>query len=126
MPANQNKQVARIIKLWLPVIVCMGIIFSASSIPGRKIPPLFPFQGSIFHLVVYAMLAYFFSRALKNTYTNILPAKIIFCAIVFGVIYGITDEWHQAFVPARSVSGLDLFIDGISSFVGTMVNRWLK
>ncbi len=118
-----DKYRLKIIRLWLPVLVCMGIIFYASSLPGSDIPSLFPFQETAYHLLLYLILALFFSRALKNTYTDIASLKIILVTILFGIVYGITDELHQAFVPDRTVSGLDVIIDGIGSFVGSLIYR---
>ena len=121
-----DKSGLRMIKLWLPVLVCMGIIFYASSLPGSDIPPLFPFQDIAFHILIYLILALFFSHALKNTYTDIALSKVILLTIIFGIVYGITDELHQAFVPDRTASGLDVIIDGIGSFIGSIVYRWPK
>jgi len=122
MPANiQNKPRDDIVKSWLPVLVFMGLIFYASSIPGSDIPSLFPFQDVVFHLSVYLMLAFFFSRALRNTYPNFTVSRVILITILFGVFYGMTDEFHQAFVPLRTCSGFDLFIDGVGSLIGSLI-----
>lgn len=123
MPVNNpNKQI--FIRFWLPVLLCMGFIFYTSSIPGEKIPGLFPLQDIAFHTFVYSVMACFFARALKNTYLNITQLKIIIFTIVFGFIYGISDELHQAFVPYRTVSGFDVFIDSLGSFAGSLIYRW--
>ena len=125
MPASHSSnRSVRFVKLWLPVLLCMGIIFIASSIPGNKIPPLFVFQDIAFHFMVYLILAWFFSRALKNTYSNISTTKIIFFSIMFGVIYGLSDEFHQTFVLGRTVSGFDVFIDSLGSIIGSLIYQW--
>lgn len=104
----------------------MGFIFFVSSRPQRDIPPLFPFQDVVYHTLVYLILALYFSRALKNTNPNIPALNLIIFTIIFGVVYGITDEFHQSFVPGRSVSGFDVFIDAIGSTAGGIIYRWLK
>jgi VanZ family protein len=114
----------KIVRFWLPVATCMGFIFYASSIPGSDIPPLFPGQDIVFHFVIYMALAYFFSRALKNT-ADISAKKVFIFTLIFGVLYAISDEIHQAFVPLRSVSGFDVFIDGCGTFAGSLIRRWL-
>ncbi len=122
MPANiQNKPNNDIVKSWLPVLVFMGLIFYASSTPGSDIPSLFPFQDAVFHLSVYLILAFFFSRALRNTYPNITVSRIILITVLFGVFYGMTDEFHQLFVPLRTCSGSDLFVDGMGSVIGSLI-----
>lgn len=122
MPARtQNKLISNLIILWFPVLVFMGLIFHISSFPGSEIPSVFPFQDILFHFFVYLMLAFFFSRAMQRTYPNITTAKIILVTLIFGTFYGLTDEFHQAFVPLRSCSGLDLLIDSLGSIAGSLV-----
>lgn len=122
MPVSSIK----LIKVWLPVLVCMGLIFYASSISGKDIPSLFPFQEIAFHLVVYSILGLYFSRASRNTCPNIVVSKIIVFTIIFGIIYGISDEFHQAFVSYRTVSGFDVFIDSVGTFLGGLIQSRIK
>jgi VanZ family protein len=128
MPAKINKfnfdnKISRWINLWFPVLICMGLIFYFSSLPGSAIPHLFLFQNVVFHLLAYAALAYFFSRALKNTYAGLRLLKIIFFTVLFGMSYGITDELHQLFVPGRLSSVSDVFMDAVGSFLGSLLYR---
>lgn len=121
MPAHtQSKLINNFIVLWFPVLVFMVLIFRISSFPGSEIPSVFPFQDIAFHFFVYLMLAFFFSRAMQHTYPNITTAKIILVTLIFGTFYGLTDELHQALVPLRACSGLDLFIDSLGSIAGSL------
>ncbi|NOY54080.1 MAG: VanZ family protein [Deltaproteobacteria bacterium] len=47
--------------------------------------------------------------------------------ILIVVLYGISDEWHQSFVPGRSVEALDVFADalgGVSAVIfGNVADR---
>lgn len=127
MPVSlSSNRTIRFVKLWLPVLLCMGIIFIASSIPANKIPSLFAFQDVAFHFMAYLILAWFFSQALKNTYSKIATTKIFFITIIFGFIYGLSDEFHQAFIPNRTVSGLDVSVDTIGSIIGGLIYKWLR
>ncbi|MBU0709771.1 MAG: VanZ family protein [Candidatus Omnitrophica bacterium] len=124
MVANQRSdRKLVIIKFWIPVFLCMLVIFILSSIPGSQIPSIFLFQDLVFHIFIYFVLAWFFARALKNTYPDMRFAKVIIYTAIFGVIYGISDEFHQAFVPYRYFSGMDMLFNGIGSLVGGLVNR---
>lgn len=126
MCANRkNKNLTKLIKFWLPVLVCMGFIFYFSSIPATDIPSLFPFQDVLFHIVIYAITAYFFARALKNTYSKLSSARVVYITVFFGIIYGLSDEFHQIFVTNRCASGFDLFIDGVGSFMGSLSHTFL-
>lgn len=124
MPANKHyQQIARIIKYWLPVLLCMVFIFYTSSLPGDDLPELFAFQNIVYHILVYLILGVLCSRAIKKSSSGIKPVKIILYTVVFGVFYGLTDELHQAFVPYRCASGFDIFIDGIGSSLGSFIYR---
>jgi len=113
---------AKIIKFWLPVLFSMGFIFYGSSIPGTNIPSIIPSQNIIYHLGVFLVLAFFFKRALKNT-SQLTSAKLIVFTLIFGIIYAFTDEFHQAFVPNRTVSGFDVFIDTLGVILGSSIYR---
>ena len=113
----------RIIAFWFPVIGCMGWIFYTSSIPGTDIPPLFPYQDIVYHGITFLILAYFFARALKNTYSKISARQLVIVTFLFGMMYGISDELHQVFTPNRTASGFDVFIDSIGTFIGGLIWR---
>jgi len=121
-----TKDLNKIIYLWLPVLVCAGLIFIASSFPAPEIPGVFPYQDIAFHFIAYLFLALFFARALKNSNTSIKILKLLIFTFIFTVFYGISDEFHQMFVPGRSVSGFDVFIDGIGGFCGGLVYIWRR
>jgi VanZ family protein len=128
MPASTKSNITlpRRAGLWSPVILSMVFIFYVSSIPGKNIPGLFPYQDIVFHAAVYSVLAFFFARALKNTSTGISAARLVIFSMAFACIYGITDELHQAFVPYRTVSGIDVLIDSLGGLIGGLVYKWLR
>jgi hypothetical protein len=105
---------------WLPVFLVMILIFSVSSVPGNDIPSLFPSQDIVFHSGIYCILAFFFCNALKRSFPGDLISKIILTAILFGIFYGSTDEFHQSFVPGRTCSLSDLFVDAVGSLTGSL------
>ena len=121
-----NKKAVVIFKYWPPVVICAGGIFYFSSLPGTSIPKLFSFQDILFHFFIYLVLGLFFSRALKNTFLSMPAAKIIIFTFIFTFIYGISDEFHQYFVPYRNASVFDLLIDGSGGLFGGLLCRWLK
>jgi len=118
MPVNLKFKVA---KLWFPVALCMAVIFYTSSIPGRDVPSLFPYQDLIYHLLIFFLLACFFIRAMKNTFPAFGHIKIVLFTTIFVIIYGLTDEWHQSFVPLRTVSVFDFFIDCLAGFAACIL-----
>jgi VanZ family protein len=41
-------------------------------------------------------------------------------SVAWSVIYALSDEWHQSFVPSRSASVADVIIDAIAAVCGTL------
>ena len=94
----------------------MALLFGASSIPdtsdsavGGFIFLLEPRWQNLLHVPAYAGLAYLWWRALLARGKSRAAAAVIAAAIA--VLYGITDEFHQTFVPGRYGSGTDVLLD---------------
>lgn len=115
-----------LIVFWAPVLLWMGYIFYFSSLQGKDIPSLFPFQDIFFHCLTYLVLAFLFSRAVKNTFLIDSMNKIIIITLIFGIVYGLSDELHQAFVPGRNASSFDLLIDAAGSLFGGLIYKWQR
>ena len=107
---------------WLLVFVYAGLIFYFSSLP--TIPPLIlkiiP-ETFILHMIEYAILTILLFRALTNSKNSSLN-NTIFLSITIAVLYGVTDEIHQHFVPGRTFSVLDVFGNSIGSMLGIIIN----
>jgi VanZ family protein len=41
-------------------------------------------------------------------------------AVLAGSLYGVTDEWHQSFVPGRTPAADDLVADAVGSLAGAL------
>ena len=124
--ATNPKALYRFLILWFPVVLCMGTIFYFSSLPANDIPPIFPYDDIVFHFSIYSILGFSFSRAIKETKACLPYAKIIVLACFLGLLYGISDELHQALAPGRNVSGFDVLMDCTGSFFGSVFYVWLK
>jgi VanZ family protein len=65
------------------------------------------------HIVLYFGLGLLLHLTFKNSDNIILRRYAAIFAVLLGVIYGITDEYHQSFVPGRTASLHDLLANGI-------------
>jgi VanZ family protein len=99
----------------------MWVIFFLSSRPGDDIPSWFVFQDAAAHFIMYAVLSFLFSSAVFNSRTETSGFKLVIWACVFGLAYGVSDEFHQHFVPGRTVSALDVIHDGVGSLFGSII-----
>ena len=101
---------------WLPPCMYAAVIFYLSSLPGATYFPSFFSADKIFHLGEYALLGYLVARALGNY--GLTKKKLFIRALALCVLYGISDEVHQMFVPHRFPSVMDILADGLGSSLG--------
>ncbi|MFA5156002.1 MAG: VanZ family protein [Candidatus Omnitrophota bacterium] len=96
---------------WLPVFVYAGLIFRLSAIPGSDIPGLFPYQDVVFHFLEYAVFALLLSRAIKAYWPQQKKMRRLLAVMALVLVYALSDEFHQLFVPNRTASLIDVIID---------------
>lgn len=106
---EKNSKVSLIIAvlITLAMFYFSSLTFEAGSGSGGSI------NAILYHLIAYFFLALFLNFSLVKG-KNI---KFILIVILASVLYGITDEIHQYFVPGRSASVLDIGIN----FTGIML-----
>lgn len=98
-------------------------MFYFSSIPGQDIPQLFTGQDIFFHIIEYTILALLISRALREYNPGLIYTRRFLWVFLISVVYAISDEYHQIFVAGRYASSFDLFMDGLGSFIGSLIYR---
>ena len=72
------------------------------------------------HFLAYASLAALCCRALVRGRYARLGVVQLWQAWAIATAYGLTDEWHQAFVPGRSSEALDLAADALGALVAVI------
>jgi len=131
---NRERKEERNIFLWihLPVWLYMIGIFILSSIPSLRPPDLgFEPQDKLYHLVFYIPFGYLVARSVsvQNLFPSLKKRYWIY-GILFGILYGISDEMHQYFVPGRIMSVWDMVADSLGVSLGVLLfhhrNRLLK
>jgi VanZ family protein len=111
------------INLWAPVIAYMAMLFGFSSLSTLPSPPG-DFSFYDVHLAAYAGLAIVTTRATANGVRDVSWRAVV-AAIVISSLYGVSDEYHQRFVPGRSFDVFDMLADTIGSIVGaSAVGAW--
>jgi VanZ family protein len=63
------------------------------------------------HVMLFFTLAYFALKVVRHWRWQYLAA------LVFASVYGITDEWHQLYVPGRSGKVGDVIIDAAGALI---------
>jgi VanZ family protein len=106
----------------VPMILVMGAIFFLSSVPGDNLVlPNIVNIDKVAHMGVYGLLAgtvfFAFGGRLICLYPRLVPLLVILICI----LYGVTDEFHQSFVPNRTPSFSDVLADGFGAAVVSLI-----
>ncbi len=118
----------RLTSAWILVALYAGGIFVASSLSH---PPMvstweLPHLDKLCHMIAYGGLTLVLIRALRLTCAARPSASLVFWAALLAVIYGATDELHQAFTPARAMSAYDLLADATGAGIAAGVWLWVQ
>lgn len=122
--ASRFRTVAtRAVALWGPVAAYCVLIFLLSS--SSHLPDLpHGFSDKNAHLLLYSGLGFLVARAVAGGVGRPFAGWTIAVAVAVSVLYGLTDEAHQLFVPRRHFDLMDLAADGIGASVGAAL-LWL-
>lgn len=120
---SNNPGYKHFLKYWLPVYLYAGLIFFYSSMSQPPLRPVILHGDKLLHLAEYAVFGYLIARAAKNSSSVKLKAYFRIFAVGVAFAYGLSDEFHQSFVPGRQVEILDIFADGFGAFLGQMFLR---
>lgn len=100
------------------------VIFILSSLPANAYPTVaIPFADKIVHLFLYGPLGFWLARAFARPAFPCINARGEGYAFILGALYGLTDEFHQIFVPQRTFSLADWTIDCVALLIGVIVWR---
>ena len=107
---------SKLISLWLPLVIYLGLIYYFSSLSQIKIglhAADFPL-----HLAEYFVLSVLIFRALNFGLRERASLTVILFSLLLSIAYAVLDEIHQAYVPNRNPSQLDLIADGLGAILG--------
>ncbi len=113
------RQTVNRLQLWLPVLVYMAAIYYVSSLPDAPLPSGMSDKSG--HLLAYSGLGIVVARAFAGGLGRRMGLGLAALAVVVTVAYGVSDEWHQAFVPGRTSDVYDVLADATGAIVGAAV-----
>jgi VanZ family protein len=105
---------------WFPPLAWMSLIFylsSRSGLPDFQSFDLAMKKGA--HLAAYGFLYFLLFRAFHSTRpsANPPPSRLCLLAAFVAVLYAVSDEIHQSFVPLRNATARDVLIDSLGIFL---------
>lgn len=150
-PAPQPRSAPRsLLNRWAPAVLWMALIFLASSDAesgprgSRLIGPLLDWLApglsasgreavivgarKLVHVVTFGLLALLFLRALRADPQAPWSWGQALAALGLTLLYAVSDEYHQSFVPTRVGSPVDVLIDtfgAVLALAGSRrIGRW--
>lgn len=89
-----------------------GLIFFLSSQSSFPVPQGIWTFDKVIHGVEYGVFAILIARTMRPWG----PAPIV--AVILAALYGVSDEFHQSFVPGRSSDAYDALADTVGATLG--------
>jgi VanZ like family len=102
---------------WGLALLMMVAIFGFSSIPSSEMPQfggwdLIVKKGG--HALGYGLLALTYLRGWKGESKDVY-SRWYYASWLMAILYSVTDEFHQSFVPGRHPAPTDVMIDAIGA-----------
>ena len=101
------------ISLIITILIAIFIFYISSLTFEAGVPgPDFRLKPIAYHFLIFLLLSLF----LFITLTRGEKANLFLLAIIISIIYAISDEFHQLFVPGRHFAILDILTDSAGVF----------
>lgn len=129
---------------WAPVVVWMIVMFNFSTdafssahttpylsklfprLPAAHIEIIMLAIRKLGHWSEYFILAWLLMRALNREFSGYSATRRMMWSVVLAVVYAISDELHQSFVPSRDARAMDVMIDALGAICGTLTSYLAK
>jgi VanZ family protein len=108
----------RVIWIWGPLLAYGLLIFYLSSL--SQIPWAARYPDYLEHSVEYLGLGILTARALNRGLLHPVPPRTLLIAFLLCVVYAISDEIHQMFVPNRLADVTDVLSDATGAGAGLL------
>ena len=113
-----NKNIKGFFIYWLPVILWTGAIFYLSGMPNLNSGLMVfwdVFWRKLAHATEFGILNLLLFRALWGGRDNF--KKAIWWSLILTVLYAVSDELHQYFVPTRECRWQDVAQDSLGALL---------
>lgn len=119
------------VRYQLPAVVWTAFVFVLSSLPGSAFPEIKIWNADkLVHTGLFFVLCWLVHRALWfQSKSRFLKYRSVGLAFLFVALYGVLDEFHQGFIPGRTLDIYDALADvmgGALFTVGFMLTIVLK
>jgi VanZ family protein len=112
------------VRNWAPAAAQMAAIFVFSSFPRLPSLPV-GLAGYTGHFIGYALLGALATRGFARAQWTGVSSAAGWRALLLSTAYGITDEFHQSFVPGRTPTVSDWCADTFGAAFGIALVMWV-
>lgn len=108
----------------MTILIAMEI-FYFSSIPGGGIG-----KGRIigvatmYHFIAFFLFNFFLTISIKGS--KKMKISYLIFPIIISIVYALLDEFHQIFVPFRTATIKDIFVDSLGILFSAIVYKYSK
>jgi VanZ family protein len=118
-PGRSSHRHTQVFWLWAPVVLYMAGIFFVSSLSEPPMPS--NVSDVSLHSASYFGLTLLLIRALSGNQWGGVSLATLAAAWGIAAAYGVTDEWHQSFVPSRYAEWRDVVANAIGAFAAVVI-----
>lgn len=125
---SKHLAIGRLLRLWLPLLAWLGVIYYFSSLPGN---PAVGHSWRIFierkaaHVAEYFILTWLVVRWLVHYFRH--DSDLIRSwSVLFPLLYAVSDEIHQSFVSGREARIRDIFFDSVGILIAVALVGYLQ
>lgn len=118
-----NRYLGHFFRYQFPALLWAGFIFWISSVPYHRLPKIAHMvNDKIIHAGTFFVLGLLIYRAFAPLGApKLFRWQRLVISVITVVIYGFFDEFHQAFVPGRSVDIRDASADAVGGLLAAVV-----
>jgi VanZ family protein len=115
----------------LPALLLMSIIYFVSSVPGATVDAaglgkeIYHVNG---HFLLFFLLGITYYKALSRVKLgkqghakHLTRNQKVIASLLLCLLYALSDEFHQKFVPGRAVQAFDICIDILGGFISGVI-----
>ena len=110
-----------------PVTLVMATIFFLSHQPGTafSLPDIVNIDKAL-HCLAYTVLGLSVFFAVPLFWQEQHSWRAGLCVVLFCLLYGISDEFHQSFIPGRCSTVTDLAADVLGGGIAVLIHEGLR
>ncbi len=106
--------IKQFLKVHGPWIFLMILIMAQSSISRLPVPDVgINYFDKILHFFVFGILGMLIQRGMMRSDRKCIKKYALLISISIGLLFALSDEWHQSFVPGRIADELDWVADAL-------------